>query len=251
MDYHSIYQKLINTRRILVRSKKNGIFENHHIFPKCLGGTNDKENKILLTPKEHYIAHLLLVRMYSGKAKAKMSYALFQMCRTNPKQKRIVSASQFDSAKRTMIENCSGVNGPFYGKKHTQHAKTLASIAKRGDKNPFFGRSTWNKGKKLKSISAAHKNAISKANTGKIFTKETRDKISRTHKGIPKSLEHRQKISQVNMGKKLSEDTCRKMSESRRGVKQNLVTCPHCNKSGGIAMYRWHFDNCATHSLHE
>ena len=31
--------------------------ERHHIVPKCMGGTNDKENLIDLFAKEHYVAH--------------------------------------------------------------------------------------------------------------------------------------------------------------------------------------------------
>ena len=40
--------------------------EAHHIIPKCLGGSDDKTNIILLTAREHYIAHLLLRRIYPG-----------------------------------------------------------------------------------------------------------------------------------------------------------------------------------------
>ena len=29
-----------------------------------------------------------------------------------------------------------------------------------------------------------------------------------------------------------------------KGTKQNKMICPHCGKSGGHAMKRWHFDNC-------
>lgn len=32
----------------------------HHIVPKCMGGTNDKENLVYLTYKEHKLAHKLL-----------------------------------------------------------------------------------------------------------------------------------------------------------------------------------------------
>ena len=34
--------------------------ERHHITPKCLGGTNDKENLIDLFAREHFEAHRLL-----------------------------------------------------------------------------------------------------------------------------------------------------------------------------------------------
>lgn len=35
----------------------NEYHERHHILPKCLGGTDDKENLIDLYAKEHFIAH--------------------------------------------------------------------------------------------------------------------------------------------------------------------------------------------------
>ena len=47
------------------------IVEKHHILPKRLGGTNDKSNLVVLTPREHYICQLLLTKMYKGKEKQK------------------------------------------------------------------------------------------------------------------------------------------------------------------------------------
>lgn len=44
-----------------------------------------------------------------------------------------------------------------------------------------------------------------------------------------------------------SEETRSKMSKSQKGIKkpQVKVTCPHCNKTGGICgMKSYHFDNC-------
>ncbi len=40
-----------------------GYSERHHVLPRCMGGTNAKENLVRLTAKEHFIAHKLLVRM--------------------------------------------------------------------------------------------------------------------------------------------------------------------------------------------
>lgn len=61
MDYQKHYRSLIE------RSYKRnieGYVERHHILPRCMGGTDDVKNLCILTPKEHFIAHLLLVRMY-------------------------------------------------------------------------------------------------------------------------------------------------------------------------------------------
>ena len=40
--------------------------EKHHIIPKCLGGTNIPDNIVILTGREHYIAHGILVKIYKN-----------------------------------------------------------------------------------------------------------------------------------------------------------------------------------------
>lgn len=50
--------------------------EEHHIIPESLGGSNDLDNLVALTYKEHRICHKLLVKMTTGADKGKMSYAL-------------------------------------------------------------------------------------------------------------------------------------------------------------------------------
>ena len=61
MDYQKIYDNLIDraTRRI-----SEGYVEKHHIVPRCLGGTDAKENIVSLYPEEHYLAHQLLVKIH-------------------------------------------------------------------------------------------------------------------------------------------------------------------------------------------
>lgn len=38
--------------------------ETHHIKPVSLGGSNDKDNLVILTAKQHFICHLLLTKMF-------------------------------------------------------------------------------------------------------------------------------------------------------------------------------------------
>ena len=38
--------------------------ETHHIIPKCLGGSNEHENLVVLTAKEHFVCHYLLTKIY-------------------------------------------------------------------------------------------------------------------------------------------------------------------------------------------
>jgi hypothetical protein len=51
----------------LNKKELEGYYEIHHIVPKCMGGDNLDDNKVLLTRKEHFIAHLLLSRIYPDK----------------------------------------------------------------------------------------------------------------------------------------------------------------------------------------
>lgn len=65
MSIHSNrYDKLINYAKSQNRSREIGYFEKHHILPRCMGGTNAKSNLVLLTPREHFIAHILLTKIY-------------------------------------------------------------------------------------------------------------------------------------------------------------------------------------------
>lgn len=110
-------------------------------------------------------------------------------------------------------------------------------------------------GEALKKMTKTHRNnpriytqeekdIISKQNMGRKHSDETKQKISETHKGRPKSEEHRKKLAAALSGKKLSKKHKENMSRARKGVKQKILSCPHCDVTGGVTMYRWHFDKC-------
>jgi hypothetical protein len=65
--------------------------ETHHIIPKSMGGSNDDDNLVVLTPREHYICHALLPKMVEGKAKYKM-YAAFNMMHVGQDGRRYTSS---------------------------------------------------------------------------------------------------------------------------------------------------------------
>lgn len=87
MNYLKQYNALIATRKMLHRCKGKGMYyELHHIVPKCFGGDGSKGNLVLLTAKEHLLAHLLLAEIYSGEKKMKMWFALNCMLRKKSKK---------------------------------------------------------------------------------------------------------------------------------------------------------------------
>jgi hypothetical protein len=58
MNYTKLYKKLIHKAK--ERDMVDGYTEIHHIIPKSEGGSNDKDNLVVLTGREHFIAHKIL-----------------------------------------------------------------------------------------------------------------------------------------------------------------------------------------------
>jgi hypothetical protein len=63
MNYEKAYYALIGNakQRIL---EKNIYTEIHHIIPRCMGGSDENDNLVILTLREHFMAHLLLCKIY-------------------------------------------------------------------------------------------------------------------------------------------------------------------------------------------
>jgi hypothetical protein len=64
MNYFLAYQRLIAKAK--ARVCPEGYVERHHILPKALNGSDDSSNLVALTAKEHFVAHVLLAKIYGG-----------------------------------------------------------------------------------------------------------------------------------------------------------------------------------------
>lgn len=66
MNYSKLYNSLIQRGKLrgLDKSKLNFYTESHHIIPSCIGGSDDPTNLVLLSAKEHFIAHWLLAKIH-------------------------------------------------------------------------------------------------------------------------------------------------------------------------------------------
>jgi hypothetical protein len=99
MNYKKIYNKIIENR------KKNGVegySEKHHIIPRCLGGNDNEENLVNLTAREHFLCHILLVKMYKNESFEwyKMNNALIIMKCKSLGQQRYFSSRLYEKLKR-------------------------------------------------------------------------------------------------------------------------------------------------------
>lgn len=205
MNYLKHYMLLIKKRRKNVL--KNG--EKHHIIPKSISNTTfifEKLNEpigetIMLTLREHYIAHLLLVKICENNKNCyeKMLYAFNMMnSRCNNsfdynifKQKFLILLSSklkgkpsrakgykwSDEYKQSRIDN------------HYMKGKTYEEIyGKKQALKLKQDKSNLHKGKIVS-------NSTRKKLSNRIFTKEWKQKLSKAHKGKNISEETKKKIS--------------------------------------------------------
>jgi len=119
--YKALIQKALSECRVREHAWQ---YHLHHILPRCLGGSDHKNNLVLLTPREHYISHLLLTRMTKGGARSKMVFAFF---RFKPKEADTWSARAYEKHLCSLQGALSGEGNPFFGKTHSEETRRLIS----------------------------------------------------------------------------------------------------------------------------
>jgi len=154
------YQKLTSKITNIQRSKNNGIYyEQHHILPKSLGGNNSKLNLILLTPKEHFVAHLLLVRIVQDSDTYRMVNAIRRF--TN----KVKTSTEFGLLRSTISKFSRGTLNPSYGKIWAHNIKTLDIIYIQKEQFALLPNTEFKKG--LPYQRGGHKNTVWVNNSNK------------------------------------------------------------------------------------
>lgn len=200
MNYRKIYNNLIH--REITRT---GYVEKHHILPRCLGGQDNKENLVNLYPEEHYLAHLLLCKIYPGNQK--LLYAAMNM----------TSGSMITNSKR---------NNKAYGWLRRQYAKSMSGNNNPARRNPNLQKEVAKK-RMGQTRSEETKARMSAAQKGRILTEEHKAKLAIAAINRPPiSEETRQKLKQRTpnkgmLGKTMSAETKAKMSASQQGKKMS------------------------------
>lgn len=167
---------------------KDGYTERHHIIPKSLGGTNNKDNLVYLTAREHFVCHWLLTKMTTGSNKTKMIHAAWNMVRSSKSQQRYkINSKVYEFLKLQKSRSMTGKNNPMYGKTPWHAGKTISESHKQklvecnlGENNPFYGQRHTDETKA--KISSANKNRVP-WNKGKTYSEESRAKMSAAKKG--------------------------------------------------------------------
>lgn len=191
--YTNWYYAIIDAASVRIN---NGYTESHHIVPKSLGGTNNKDNLVRLTAREHYICHLLLTRMVTGTNRTKMVYALWMISNMTDKK----SARLYQSTRESFAELMKQ-------RKHTPDTIAKMSLVQSGKTISAEQRERLrviNTGL-VRNFTNEHKENLSKAGTGRVITDEWKAKLSAANKG-------------QGTGRKLSDETKAKLSAARRAT---------------------------------
>lgn len=170
--YTNFYFSIIN--KYGLKSKPSYYTERHHIIPKSLGGSNDIENLIYVSPKVHYILHLLLIKMVRNPEHIwKMAFAIHAMSSWN--RRRRYTSKLYEIHRKLYITKLKGY-------KDTAETKIRKSVARLGDKNPRYNNPHSEESKK--KISENQKKRLKEFNpwNGKKHHEESKKKISKTKK---------------------------------------------------------------------
>lgn len=204
----------------IVKKYKNisidGIYENHHIIPKSMEGTDDIENIVSLPPRVHFICHWLLTKMTEGIHKSNMTFALHTFFHFNKYRRLNFNSRQYEYHQKQFREACK--NRIPLTKKDTFLFKNIKT------EEEFFG--TRDEFKKHANISSQDVNWLVK------YCIDS-DNPKKIIKGWGIWIDSIKDYS---------------YNKYRPPISPNLnkkIICEHCHKSITIGNYkRWHGNKC-------
>ena len=201
----------------------NGYKERHHIIPHSLGGSDDSDNLVDLTAREHFICHWLLTKIHTGEARGKMINAMYMMRGQSTHQKRYqskITGRIYESLREEYSQYISKLNTGRIQPPEEKARQLAAQI-----------------GRKREPFSEEWKAKLSAAKSGE----------NNNRYGVQLSDDTKKKIGDRLRGKKQDPERVAHRAEVQRSLKMKrvLLTCPHCNKECPVNTYpRWHGDNC-------
>lgn len=134
MNYTNHYESLILNAKFKNRKRTAGYYyEQHHILPRSEGGNNAQENLVLLTAREHFLAHWLLYRI--NPTIASRAHAFWRMCRGKgkvlPQNWIVISSRTYEEAR---LAHSKAISSNLSGKKKTPQHVAKVAAANRGKK---------------------------------------------------------------------------------------------------------------------
>jgi hypothetical protein len=110
MTYTKIYKRIVDR----AKERELDVYtEMHHVIPRCMGGTEDPDNIVKLTPEEHYICHLLLAKEHPDHEGLALAAIMMGKKRNNKAYgwlKRNLSESKKKPKAEYTCKHCGKVN---------------------------------------------------------------------------------------------------------------------------------------------
>lgn len=218
--------------------KLEGYTEKHHIIPRSFGGSDNKDNLVKLTAREHYIAHFLLWKMkFPGAYHSKMAFAFNTFMNKMTTEVRGVHHTYRISGRlyekfrkeysRLLKEKYAVEGGTWVGRKHTEESKrkigekSKLKEFKRGPDNP-----NWGKKRNLSPEEKAKRSASGKA---KWEDPEFRAKMTESRQAFfqsPEGIAQRKAHSERVKGVKRDPAIMEKCASAKRGKKEHEIYSP-------------------------
>lgn len=265
--YTKWYEQLVNKAKN--RTLPEDVYtETHHIVPYCISQDNSKDNLVVLTGREHYMAHLLLWRMgMPPKWHNKMMMALWVMTNGSGYGNQKIERSKLKLR-----------NSKLYETFIEERRRILGDRAAERWKDPKYKNNIvkqiqdrWNDPEYKKRMSQVHKERLSTPEARKASSENSQTmwdnrsederkevlensllKVTKARKGKSwdeiYDSETKQRILTGIQNRVLSEDAKERIKQGRlKGCRlpKKKKPCPHCSKMcAGNMLAKWHGDNC-------
>lgn len=211
MNYQKIHDFIIDRAKLRASNRKQansilGYSERHHIIPKCLGGTNKKDNLVYLSAKEHFVIHQLLVKIYPNNCKLIRACNMLCVDKTGNR----INNKRYEWIKkqnaRVMSENRKGKN------KNNNEGVRIAAEKRSGENHPLFKQTKYNN-ILVSNLAEINSNRTKQNDSGRISQAE---KVSGENHWTKTNQESLKKLSDSKKGKTKHNDEGRKISAEKQ-----------------------------------
>lgn len=178
--------------------------ERHHIVPRCMGGSDEKNNLIDLFAKEHFEAHRLLALENPNNKSLIYAWTMMSWIKNGTQDRYKVTPEEYEEARKKLSE--------------------MGKLRKGIPKGP---------------LTEEHKRKISEANKGKIYSEETRKKMGDAHRNPSEKTRKKMRENHADFsgennpmyGKQRSEETKKKISDSLKGKSYGMLGKHHSEEA--------------------
>jgi hypothetical protein len=138
-NFHHVHRYLCFIFACTSSNTGEGVHENHHILPKSIwpefsSFKDYPDNCARLTSRQHFIAHCMLLKCFTGSHKRSMAFALKCMKGSNTLTPRYFNSTTYERFRQIVSESASGEGNNMFGKTHTPEARAKISKTNKGIK---------------------------------------------------------------------------------------------------------------------